>query len=202
MIHRQTEFISPAYYTSMGFARAGGLGGDGGPAQPAARGVGGRRGLPDDRHGTIDDRPPPASTRSSSCWTTRATAPNGSSTPAITSSTTSSRGITHKVPEVLGGGRGYEIRTEGRVRRRPCNPPWPTQTQMQPAPRPSRPARLQRDAGAPHGKAADAGVGFGPLSLWERVRVRAVFGPLSRPTFGRCPEKDSVSATRWATCEA
>ena len=58
VIHRQTEFISPAYYTSMGFAVPAALGVDGRPARPAAGRAGGRRRVPDDRHGTVDDRPP------------------------------------------------------------------------------------------------------------------------------------------------
>ena len=54
---RRTEFISPAYYTSMGFAVPAAVGA--GMANPDAAGPGDRRRrrVPDDGHGAFDDRP-------------------------------------------------------------------------------------------------------------------------------------------------
>ena len=63
---RRTEFISPAYYTSMGFAVPAARGGGDGQPRLARAGHRRRRCLPDDRHGTLDRSPATASTRSSS----------------------------------------------------------------------------------------------------------------------------------------
>ena len=52
-------------------------------------------------------------TPSSSCWTIAATARSVGSTRAITPSTTCSRGTITRLPELLGGGTGYEVRSEG-----------------------------------------------------------------------------------------
>ena len=113
VIEQQTEFLSPAYYCSMGFAVPAALGRDGRAARTAADRAGGRRRVPDDRHGAFDDRPATASRRSSSCWTTAATAPSAGCTAATTPSTTFSAWRYARLPEVLGGGKGYEVATEG-----------------------------------------------------------------------------------------
>ena len=51
---RRTEFLSPAYYTSMGFARPGGRRRGHGQPGAAAAGDRRRRRVPDDRHGALD----------------------------------------------------------------------------------------------------------------------------------------------------
>ena len=54
----RTEFISPAYYTSMGFSVPAALGAQCGAPRLAGAGDRRRRRVPDDRHGALDDRPP------------------------------------------------------------------------------------------------------------------------------------------------
>ena len=56
-ISRRTEFLSPAYYTSMGFAVPAAVGAGMANRGPPAPGDRRRRRLPDDRHGAVDGRP-------------------------------------------------------------------------------------------------------------------------------------------------
>ena len=130
-----------------GFCRAGGAGRDGRPARPAAGRAGGRRRVPDDRHGALDASSATASTRSSSCWTTRATAPSGCCTPGDHKFNDIQPWHYHKLPEVLGGGTGYEVRTEGEFDARPrAGPGRPLG--LQPDPGPSWSAGCQPCPGA------------------------------------------------------
>ena len=56
-MHRQTEFLSPAYYTSMGFGVPAARRREHGQPVAADPGHRRRRRVPDDRHGALDDRP-------------------------------------------------------------------------------------------------------------------------------------------------
>ena len=55
-MHRHTEFLSPAYYTSMGFGVPAAVGRQHGEPEVADSGDRRRRCFPDDRHGAVDDR--------------------------------------------------------------------------------------------------------------------------------------------------
>ena len=158
VIHRQTEFISPAYYTSMGFAVPAALGAM--VARPKLRpmvlvgdGAFQMTGMELStivRHGFNPDRH-------------RAGQPglrHRTATPcrASTSSTTSSRGTITGCPEMLGGGRGYEVRTEGDFDHALKIRPGRHRTDEHP-PRPSGRERLQPDARTAGAKAARPRVG-------------------------------------------
>ena len=112
VIQRQTEFLSPAYYTSMGFAVPAALGVHGRPARAAAGGAGRRRRLPDDRHGTLERRPPrlqPDRHRAGQ----RGLRHGAAAARRRTRFNDIHPWQYHKLPELLGGGTGYEVRTEG-----------------------------------------------------------------------------------------
>ena len=149
-MHRHTEFLSPAYYTSMGFgvpAARRGEHGQPGVADPRHRG---RRRLPDDRHGALDDRPARAQPDRRAPQQPRL---HDRAVPARrAASTTSGIGRIHKIPEVLGGGigirgphrRGARRRARGRAGQ---------YRRLQPAERPprSRTTAARRWSGWPTG---------------------------------------------------
>ena len=111
VIRGRTEFVSPAYYTSMGFSIPAAVGTQ--VARPDLRAVvivgdgafqmTGMELSTIVRHGFRPRDP---------CSTTKATAPSGFLHPG-NRSTTSIPGPIIKLPQVLGGGTGYEVRTEG-----------------------------------------------------------------------------------------
>ncbi len=113
VIRGRTEFISPAYYTSMGFSVPAALGAQ--MARPDLRTVVivGDGAFQMTGIGAVVAGAAQVSDRSSSCSTTAATAPNGSCTRASSSFNEIQPWAYHKLPEVLGGGTGYEVRTEG-----------------------------------------------------------------------------------------
>ena len=134
VIRQQTEFISPAYYTSMGFAVPAALGRSVRPARSPRRRDLRRRRVPDDRHGTVHHRPPRLRPivivlDNTGYGTERFLHPGDWQFNEIHPWQYS------KLPEVLGGGSGYEVRTEGEFDEA-LRHAWEDRTQREPDPRP------------------------------------------------------------------
>ncbi len=110
---RPYRIYCPRLLRHDGFRRSRGDRRASGQFQTAADRAGGRRRLSDDGDGTVDGRRATDSIPSCSSSTTRATPPNGSCRTAR--STTFPTGIITGCPSLLGGGRGFEIRTEGEL---------------------------------------------------------------------------------------
>ena len=160
VIHRQTEFISPAYYTSMGFAVPAALGAM--VARPELRpivlvgdGAFQMTGMELStivRHGfhpiviVLDNK---------GYGTERLLHPGE------TRSTTFIPGTITSCPEVLGGGTGYEVRTEGEfdaaLRAALAD------KRHEPDPGPPCPRQLQQRIGPAHSAAELPGVVFDTL---------------------------------------
>ena len=156
VIHRQTEFISPAYYTSMGFAVPAALGAM--VARPKLRpivlvgdGAFQMTGMELStivRHGfnpiviVLDNK---------GYGTERLLHLGDHKFNDI------QPWHYHKLPEVLGGGRGYEVRTEGEFDAALRSALADTVAD-EPAARPSRRERSQPDARTDDAEAAAAGV--------------------------------------------
>ena len=108
----RTEFLSPAYYTSMGFAVPAALGAQVARPDSAGRRHRRRRRISDDWHGAFDHRAPqvPAIVivlDNGGYGTERLLHPGQCKFNEIPP------WQYHKLPDVLGGGTGYEVRTEG-----------------------------------------------------------------------------------------
>ena len=157
--HARTEFIGPAYYTSMGFARARrrwarGVARPG----PADRGAGGRRRVPDDRQRTVDASCGTASTTivivldNKGYGTERFLHPGEFNEIHPWNYAKMHRGL-------LGGGTGYEVRTEGEFDQALAKA-W-ADTADEPDPGPLGPQRHQPGARAAGGTFEQAGVTWG-----------------------------------------
>jgi indolepyruvate decarboxylase len=114
VVHNKTDFISPAYYTSMGFSVPASVGAC--VARPNARVLviagDGAFQMTGQELSTIVRRG--FSLRSCDCaWIIMAMAPNASCMRAIGNTTRFIAWNYHQLPAVYGGGKGYLIRTEG-----------------------------------------------------------------------------------------
>jgi len=139
-----------------GLRGSGGVGGDGRPAQAAAHRPGRRRGLPNDRMelSTI--------VRYGFAPVVIFAGQRGYGTERMLLLGEHKFNDVHpwhysKLPEVLGAGRGYEVRTEGEFDHA-LSAAFGRRRAVPTHPRPSRPQRLQHDLGAADDKAADKGV--------------------------------------------
>ena len=112
IVRERTEFISPAYYTSMGFAVPAALGVH--VARPDRRAVVivGDGAFQMTGHGALDARPAQVSDHHHPARQRRLRH-RAIFAPAIATSTTCSRGIITNCPRCSAAARGYEIRTEG-----------------------------------------------------------------------------------------
>ncbi len=113
VIQQQTEFLSPAYYCSMGFAVPAALGVMVARPDSAADRAGGRRRVPDDRHGAFHDRPatgfqPIVIVLDNGGYGTERWLHHGEHAFNDILAWRYPR-----LPDLLGGGKGYEAHTEG-----------------------------------------------------------------------------------------
>ena len=112
-MHRHTEFLSPAYYTSMGFGVPAAVGAS--MANPESRilVIVGDGAFQMTGHGALDDRPARPQPDRRACSTTTATRPSGSCWRGR--STTSTTGPITRSPRSSAAGMGLEVRTVGEL---------------------------------------------------------------------------------------
>ena len=172
---RQTEYLSPAYYTSMGFAVPAALGAM--VARPKLRPIV----LVGDGAFQMTGMELSSIVRNGFCPVVIVLDNEGYGTermllPGDHPFNDVRPWHYSKLPEVLGAGKGYEVRTRGRLRPSPrCGPGRPAADA--PSPRPSRPERLQPDARAIDDETSHAGMRairshFSPHRENRRQRVR------------------------------